>query len=363
MRTKLSLLLVMISVASGFAQITITTADFASQLTVGNRLITRADTLTGTANIGTPGTIANVWNFAALNTHGFDTLRSVAPAGTPFIGQFPGSTHAFQTTLVVQGIRGTVFQYLRLQTSLFNPGAMGSGEILPGVVATLRIRNVPDALIFQLPMTLGTTWTSTSAESTIIALPPPFPPQISITNNSTTNTVDAHGSITLPGTVGTHQALRIRSDTRLVSSSGTSRTISYQFLARNGASVTFDAADTLQPNSGTIAITRGSASWSGPIQTDVRVSDAVPSDFALMQNYPNPFNPSTRITYHVAREGFVAIKVFNLVGQEVATLVGESKSPGSYALDWIADGIPSGVYFYRMQSAGFTATRRMMILK
>ncbi len=362
MRTILSMVLAMISIASAFAQITITAADFTSQLTVGNRLINRADTLTTSANIGTPGTTANTWNFAALNTHRLDTVTSVNPNTTPYIGQFPGTTHTFQTVVTLSGIRGTVFQYLRLQTDLFSKGAMGSGEVLPGVIATLRLRNVPDETVFQFPMTLNTTWTSTHAESTIIALPPPFPPQISIANHVITHTVDAHGSIILPGTAGTHQALRIRNDRRTTSGTGSSRAISYTFIARNGATVQVAAADTLQPNSGTITILRG-ATWSGPITTEVRMSNAVPSEFALMQNYPNPFNPSTRITYQVAREGFVSIKVFNLVGQEVATLVGETKSPGTYALDWSADDIPSGAYFYKMQSAGFTSTRRMLILK
>lgn len=357
-----SLLLVCVAAVS-LGQISITAADFSSQLTVGNRLINRADTLTTTANIGAPGAAANTWNFGVLNTHRFDTLRSVAPAGTPFISQFPGSTHAFQTTLTVQGITATIFQYLKLQTNLLNPGAMGSGEVFPGVTGTLRIRNTPDATTFQFPMTLNTTWTSTYAESTIIALPPPIPPQISIINYTATNTVDAHGSIILPGTVGTHQALRIRNDTRSVSGTTASRSISYQFLARNGASVQLDAADTLQPNSGTINLSRGSVSWSGPIQTDVRISENVPAEFALMQNYPNPFNPSSRITYQVASTSFVTLKVYNLLGQEISTLVNEMKSPGTYALDWRAEGIPSGVYFYKMQGGAFSATRRMMVVK
>jgi hypothetical protein len=360
MRTILSMFLVMLSIASAFAQITITATDFTTQLMVGNRLINRLDTLTTTANIGTPGTMANTWNFSALNTHRLDTLRSVNPATTPYISQFPTSTHSFQASLVVQGVSAVVFQYLRLQTNLFSRGAMGSGEPLPGITAFLRLRPVPDEMLFQFPMTLGTTWTSTHAESTIITLPPPFPPQISIANHTITHTVDAHGSIVLPGGVGTHQALRIRNDRRTAPST---RVVSYNFLARNGASVQVTAADTLQPSSGTISISAASTAWSPPIITDVRISDEIPSGFALLQNYPNPFNPSTRITYQVAREGFVSIKVFNLVGQEVATLVSESKSPGTYALDWSADGIPSGAYFYKMESAGFASTRRMLVLK
>lgn len=360
MKAILASLLLAFAPAISFAQITITTADVASRLTVGNSLINRADTLATTANIGTPGTTANTWNFGALNTHRLDTLRSVNAAGTPYIALFPGATHALQTRQTLQGITGTVFQYLKLGTNLLNPGNAGDGQT-PFGTAVLRTSNTPNDIFYQLPLTLGTTWASTYVESLSVTIGGiTFFSQV--TNHSITHTVDAHGNLTLPGTFGTHQSLRIRNDDR-TSGATTGRTISYQFIARNAASVQVAAADTLQPNTGTININRNATSWSGPLPTDVRLSDNVPAEFALMQNYPNPFNPSTTITYQVAVTGRVSLKAYNLLGQEIATLVNEVKSPGTYALKWNAEGIPSGIYFYKMQSGSFSATRRMMVLK
>jgi hypothetical protein len=119
--------------------------------------------------------------------------------------------------------------------------------------------------------------------------------------------------------------------------------------------------------SGSVAVTRGKTIWNTSVAadstTDVRIADGVPAAFALKQNYPNPFNPTTRIEYQVAKDQLVSLKVYNLLGQEVATLLNETKAPGTYAVDWNAEGLPSGIYLYKMQSGSFTSTRRMMLVK
>jgi hypothetical protein len=89
----------------------------------------------------------------------------------------------------------------------------------------------------------------------------------------------------------------------------------------------------------------------------------VVKSFALEQNYPNPFNPSTSIMYQVREEGLVSIKVYDVVGREVATLVNEVKHAGSYSTQWNAAGVSSGIYFYRMQANAFSALKKMILLK
>ena len=88
-----------------------------------------------------------------------------------------------------------------------------------------------------------------------------------------------------------------------------------------------------------------------------------PSTFSLSQNYPNPFNPSTTISYQIKEQGLVQVKIFNLIGQEVATLVNEVKSAGAHKINWNADKFPSGVYFYQLQAGSFTQTKRMILMK
>jgi photosystem II stability/assembly factor-like uncharacterized protein len=83
----------------------------------------------------------------------------------------------------------------------------------------------------------------------------------------------------------------------------------------------------------------------------------------LYQNYPNPFSPSTIIEYRIKKAGFVSIKVYNLLGSVVATLVDERKAPGIYSVRWTPGNLTSGVYFYQMKSGTFTTTKKLVIIK
>jgi hypothetical protein len=92
-------------------------------------------------------------------------------------------------------------------------------------------------------------------------------------------------------------------------------------------------------------------------------NNSIPYSYSLDQNYPNPFNPSTKITYSVSQESPVTIKVFDLIGQEVAVLVDEVKEPGYYSVTFDALGLSSGIYIYRMRAGDFTSSKKMSILK
>ncbi|MGA3286133.1 MAG: T9SS type A sorting domain-containing protein [Bacteroidota bacterium] len=89
----------------------------------------------------------------------------------------------------------------------------------------------------------------------------------------------------------------------------------------------------------------------------------IPTRYALEQNYPNPFNPSTTISFSLPSKGFVSLKVFDLIGREVATIVSETMPVGSYSKYWNAFNLSSGLYFYRLQVGTFTATKKMTLLK
>jgi len=92
-------------------------------------------------------------------------------------------------------------------------------------------------------------------------------------------------------------------------------------------------------------------------------NNGVPKEFALKQNYPNPFNPGTVIEYSIPKQAFVTVKVFDMLGREMKTLVNESKNAGSYALNFDASSLSSGVYFYKIIAGDFTATKKMMLVK
>jgi hypothetical protein len=101
----------------------------------------------------------------------------------------------------------------------------------------------------------------------------------------------------------------------------------------------------------------------GYLMTDIGNSGTLPTDYSLSQNYPNPFNPVTQINYSVKTNGFVTLKVYDLLGKEVSTLVNEVKNPGYYTVDFNAAALSSGVYFYRIDVNGFSNIKRMMLIK
>jgi hypothetical protein len=86
-------------------------------------------------------------------------------------------------------------------------------------------------------------------------------------------------------------------------------------------------------------------------------------DYNLAQNYPNPFNPVTKISFAIPKSGLVTLKVFDVLGKEVASLVNSQKNAGSYIVDFDASNLTSGIYFYKLEVNGFVDTKKMMVIK
>jgi len=95
----------------------------------------------------------------------------------------------------------------------------------------------------------------------------------------------------------------------------------------------------------------------------INISSKVPEKFSLSQNYPNPFNPVTNLEFGISDLGFVSLKVYDILGNEIETLVNENLSAGSYSVEWDAANYPSGTYFYRITTENFTDVKRMMLVK
>ena len=87
------------------------------------------------------------------------------------------------------------------------------------------------------------------------------------------------------------------------------------------------------------------------------------NNFSLKQNYPNPFNPTTTINFSIPKTSFVTLKVYDVLGKEIATLVNEEKHAGNYNVKFKANGLPSGIYFYRIIAGEYSQTRKMIIMK
>ncbi len=100
-----------------------------------------------------------------------------------------------------------------------------------------------------------------------------------------------------------------------------------------------------------------------PFITGIDRTTSSPETYSLEQNYPNPFNPSTTIRFTVPTSTFVMLKVYDLLGREISTLVEETLPQGAYSRVFSAERIASGVYLYRLQAGSFSTVKKMMVLR
>lgn len=97
--------------------------------------------------------------------------------------------------------------------------------------------------------------------------------------------------------------------------------------------------------------------------TDVRSEKNITNGFNLFQNYPNPFNSTTTINYSIPKSQFVTLKVFDMLGKEIITLVNENKNTGNYEITFDTKNLPSGIYFYQLKTGEYQQTKRMVLLR
>ena len=180
---------------------------------------------------------------------------------------------------------------------------------------------------------------------------------LSTSNVSTTTIVDAYGTMTLPGGAS-FEALRIRySET-----TDTDTYLDYIFISNSGATVNIYSSDLNLPNSGIVNV--DGASYNGvPTTTGVEQISELPVNFNLSQNYPNPFNPTTKIEYSIPEQSFVDLRIYDILGNEVAKLVNKEQAAGTYKADFSGISLTSGTYFYRIKTEGFVETKKMTLLK
>jgi hypothetical protein len=136
--------------------------------------------------------------------------------------------------------------------------------------------------------------------------------------------------------------------------------------SRNEGLTNFNVQSLTLDNNGYVYAGTENGVWRRPLPEVTSVeelSTALPSSYILSQNFPNPFNPSTKIKYSVPQSSQVVIKVFDLLGNEIETLVNEEKQTGTYEVTWYAENLPSGIYFYQLKAGSFIETKKMLLLK
>jgi hypothetical protein len=152
-------------------------------------------------------------------------------------------------------------------------------------------------------------------------------------------------------------------------------TIQSQSILTIGSGATLDVSGSADICSDSLSgIVTGAGTFCGnPTDAATDINGIAPTQYALNQNYPNPFNPSTTISYQLPISGQVILKVFDVLGNEVATLVNEEKPAGNFEIEFSlksgtgssgnAYSLSSGIYFYKLQAGSFVAAKKMQLLK
>jgi hypothetical protein len=144
-----------------------------------------------------------------------------------------------------------------------------------------------------------------------------------------------------------------------ITGTGTVATFQYNSSVDQLVSLTISDVLAIDSNGNTIPLSVSSAN----ILVDVNQGEEIPSEFSISQNFPNPFNPSTVIKYAIPTSQFVRLKIYDIFGKEVATLVNENKTPGTYNVNFDASNLSSGIYFYKIQAGNFSQTKKLLLLK
>ena len=350
-----------------FAQTQITSADVANILAPGNEWIeTSNDTVQATMDIGSASGSSQNWTIPNISF--VDTIKAtnISPSSSPYSSDFPEATHCQYFSGIVEGVPATSYNYYKLaNNALFSLG-FASHVQFGGIDTVIILKDTTG--LFLLPVTYGTSKVVSSDTTSYI-------PGYSFIE-TITQSVDAFGNITFP--FGTYPALRISVVTEsktyvngtLLSSDSQ---VSFTWISNGGF---FQAdIDTTTGTSGTVSLTSASLVQFAAAPLAVNESNInSPAGFALYQNYPNPFNPSTKIRYSISpsssngSNNLVTLKVYNILGNEVASLVNEEKPAGTYevefnSIDSQGRALPSGVYFYKLTNGSFTQTQKMILLK
>ena len=349
------------------AQITVTRLDFESGYFNSRRTqyMTRYSP-PPMLDLGSASSSSQTFNFSAIA--GTDTSRDtleqeyVPPAGQVGSAQFPTASVASNQTLAppFPGATLTSTQYFSVEDAGVYLLGSAIHLVLPPIFDTVFITHfVPKQLLVPLPLTLGTQRTGRDSV---------FPNPLSKDYDVTSRSYDANGYGTLTFPNGkVHPAIRVITDRVTEEYSGgvlvrREHGREATFVSQDASYLSFDVSDTGYVSGSTAADQVQFNIKQGTVDVQP-ISSEIPHGYDLLQNYPNPFNPSTSIQFTVPRSEYVLLKVYDVLGREVATLVDRQVLPGTYTVRFDAADRATGVYCYTMTWGGITQVRRMILLK
>ncbi len=346
--------------SAALSQISITASDLSNIFAVGTSRFSYSSLDTVKMNVGMASSSSSqTWTAPALTITDTFRLDNVLASSTPYSAYFPRATNAQFNQSFSLGLN--VKSYLYYRETSDSLVAIGTAEHESGVIGstaidTTIITNSP-AAYSPIPMQLGDVYAE---------VPDTVDEGGGITDIlNSLSSIDAYGTLVLPK--GSFGALRATNVYTTYTYSGGKLTNIYRlytitWYTKEGydMSVDVDSGST----SGTVNVFDVSITYPGKTPaTAVESRPDEPVTFSLGQNYPNPFNPTTVIRFGVRSSGLVSLKVYDLLGRLVKTLVNKNESPGNYEVTFNGNGLASGVYLYRLEAGSFTRTREMLLLK
>ncbi len=343
----LALFMTVLFTAGAFSQITINKEHILSMMAAGGRHFVTSPTPNVTSvNIGKTGG-PNVYDFSgisfapmqATNNYLVDSIPVLAgrfPSGGITFGNTPGSIEGgpimlFTNDTMFQAGRATLVSQYRFRH--YQPYGVIMPFPLSYLQAFTRFSNYSDT-------SYDASWNVTNAFAD---------------TQLTTCLVDGYGTLK----IFDHEAecLRLKIDYPHWND------VELMYVTREGILVDINLFKS-PPDTGVVTFgDLGVMTAQDLTLTGVATAEAAPKEYMVNQNFPNPFNPSTTFSFSIPTGSFVSLKVFDMIGREVSSIISCEMAAGSYSRQWNAQNLPSGIYFYRLQAGAFTQTKKLLLLK
>ncbi len=334
------------------AQITITRSHIESIFGEGRIQLFYVDTTATLVNIGLTGG-PNVYDFSTRPLELSDTVSTLP------VTQVPQLAARYSNDAVALWFEDDS-EYIIFR--ILDSGWFTIGEAQFSGSEARYEHIAPDEPLLLVPATEGLTWSHSGIQidSTYVN---GVPTQVETSNLNTEYSIDGWGTLLLPGG-DPMNCLRVRVDDQ-----PPAQFKEFLYITQEGAVLMVETQNTA-PDTGNIMVTELILFLGGSL-VSVEGGNEVPGEFSLFQNYPNPFNPSTTLGFSLPRSGFVTLKLYNTLGEEVATLVSENLTAGRHNVEWDASRFASGVYFYRLsvptsrdgQAGEFVETKKLILLR
>jgi len=332
-----------LAVSVGFAQVAIEQQDLLKIFTPGGlHYYTPGEG--GMFDIGKPGG-PHVYDFSSIS------LSNIAISYNYEVSTIPELAPRYPAGCVTMGDSPSTIE--KNPVFRFNADTMyvvGEASLTPQESFAYK---TPWEIVAPFPIVYGASITQTVEKRETTYTESSQLQSVDVSSSEEFTVVDGYGTLRLAN--GDYPCLRVRKEHRGYGDK------EFLYLTREGAFLGVGEVALTDPDSGTVA--GGMQILLAAALVSVRESPALPGSFALSQNYPNPFNPTTEIRFQVPARTPVQLSVFDLFGREVAVLVNELMEEGAYQVEFNADGLSSGVYYYRLSAGTFVQTQKMMLMK